>query len=149
MDSESLSARSNSKHRVILRDVRQRIVDGTFPPGGRIPTRRELMNEFDAGPVTAHRALAQLLRGGFLIARGALGTFVAPTPPHLCRYAMVFHGFPGKSLYLQSLLEASRQLDGGEQRRMVPYFGLDGHADVEDFQRLTREVVNHQVAGVN
>src|SRR6476659_3229218 len=126
-DRPAATSRSNSKHRVILRELRERIIRGVYGPGGRIPTRRELMDEFAAGPVTVQRALDHLLRGGVVVSRGAHGTVVSSAPPHLCRFAIAAHRMPGESFYLRSLVEASRQLDGIDQRKMVNFFGLDGH----------------------
>jgi DNA-binding transcriptional MocR family regulator len=47
-------------------------------PGERLPSVRELMEEFRVGPVTVQRAVAALAARGVVEARPGRGTFVAP-----------------------------------------------------------------------
>ena len=96
------------KHHVILHDLRRQIVAGALAPGKRLPTRRQMSEQFAAGPMTVQRALDRLQRDGFVVSRGTLGTFVAQDAPHLCRYAVVFHDYPQGSLYTSALVEAAQ-----------------------------------------
>ncbi|MGH7213503.1 MAG: hypothetical protein ACREIT_01885 [Tepidisphaeraceae bacterium] len=50
--------------------------------------------DFSIAPVQA--ALTQLVRDGFVEVRSARGTFVAPRPPHLAHYGLVFPGLSGE-----------------------------------------------------
>ena len=50
----------------------------TLPPGGRLPSVRELMRTHHAAPGTVQQAIARLAAEGILEARPGRGTFVAP-----------------------------------------------------------------------
>jgi len=52
----------NGKHQEIETALRGQIVGGTFPTGGRLPTRTELERRFQASRVTVQRALDSLLK---------------------------------------------------------------------------------------
>jgi DNA-binding transcriptional MocR family regulator len=60
----------------------QRIVDGlrawiaTAPPGAKVPTNRELMQRYGAGPVTVQKAMHALGALGLVESRPGVGTFV-------------------------------------------------------------------------
>ena len=141
------------KHQQILRDLRERIVTGTLPPDHRLPTRRDLARQYDAGPMTVQRALDHLLRDGLVVSRGRSGTFVSSHVPHLYRYALVFPSFPQQSLQTQALVQAAERItaahaQAGLGKRISLYFGVDGRPDSEDYQRLAREVRTHTVAGL-
>ena len=74
----------------ILREMRQRIVDGVYRPSDRLPTRAELVGEFATTPVTVQRVFDVLASDGFIVAQGRRGTFVCDRPPHLTHYGLVF-----------------------------------------------------------
>ena len=50
----------------IVADLRARILDRTYRPGGRLPTRTELQVSFEASSVTVQRALDRLVADGFV-----------------------------------------------------------------------------------
>jgi GntR family histidine utilization transcriptional repressor len=57
--------------------VLERIADGTFKPGTKIPSENQLANELGASRLTAHRALRELTAIGVLERINGVGTFVA------------------------------------------------------------------------
>ena len=57
--------------------LRTRIADGTYPPGGRIPSVLSLSQEFEVAPGTARKALAALQSEGLVESRTGWGSFVA------------------------------------------------------------------------
>jgi len=61
----------------------ERIVDGTYPPGGRLPSAMQICDEFGISPVTAKRVLTELRRAGLAYMEPGIGTFVSelPQPP--------------------------------------------------------------------
>lgn len=64
-----------------VRDVlRERILDGTYPPGGRLPSAMALCEEFEISPVTARRVLAELRNEGLAVMYPGVGTFVTELP---------------------------------------------------------------------
>lgn len=61
----------------------ERILDGTYPPGGKLPSATEVCGEFGISPVTAKRVLTELRKAGLAQMFPGVGTFVTelPQPP--------------------------------------------------------------------
>jgi len=66
--------RTPVKQEFILNRVRGDIVGGRLSPGDQLPTRQALEQEFQVSSATLQRALDQLIRDGFIYARGSMGT---------------------------------------------------------------------------
>lgn len=64
--------------------LRQRIMDGTYPPGSRLPTHLALEAESGLSPMTVRRAVRLLAEEGWVRTRRGRGTFVVPADqrPH-------------------------------------------------------------------
>lgn len=60
----------------IMQDMKKAIVSGSWPPGGRIPSVRDLALQYQVNPNTMQRALAELEREGLLYAERTTGRFV-------------------------------------------------------------------------
>ena len=58
----------------------ERIVDGTYPPGQRLPSAMDICDEFGISQVTAKRVLTELRRAGLAYMEPGIGTFVARLP---------------------------------------------------------------------
>jgi len=58
--------------------IRERIGDGTYPPGAKLPTARELADEFDISARTVTEALRVLRESGEVIGVRGRGVFVRP-----------------------------------------------------------------------
>lgn len=56
--------------------LRQRIVTGTYPPGEKLPTVRDLAADAGVNPNTMQRALAQLEADGLAVANRTTGRLV-------------------------------------------------------------------------
>jgi DNA-binding GntR family transcriptional regulator len=61
----------------------ERIVDGVYEPGGRLPSGMAICDEFGISPVTAKRVLTELRKAGLAYMQPGIGTFVTelPQPP--------------------------------------------------------------------
>ena len=136
----------------IAEALRQEIVTGVFQPGDRLPTQEELKLRTGVAAATVQRLFNLLSAEGFIVPRGSAGTFVADSPPHLCRYGIVFADYPlGRppNGTFNSVLAGQCQIM--QQRReqdITVYAGLDGHKDVPDYRRAVRELETHRVAGL-
>ncbi len=153
-DTRNNPARSR-KHASVLARLRGEIVAGAATPGSRLPTCREISEEMRVSAMTVQRALDQLSSEGFIQTRGTRGTFVVERPPHLFRYGIVFTSDPsgGESDYWPPAWNAFDQetrrvglID--RRRRVVPYYNIVGHTDVEEYQTLLRDVRAHKLAGL-
>jgi GntR family transcriptional regulator len=58
--------------------LRQRIVDGVYPPLGKIPSFKQLVQESGLGMNTVRHAVEDLEAQGYVMAVSSLGTFVRP-----------------------------------------------------------------------
>lgn len=63
--------------------LEERIDNGTYPPGARLPSALDLQAETGVSPVTARRVLQELRAAGLAYMEPGIGTFVArlPEPP--------------------------------------------------------------------
>src|SRR5688572_7666458 len=64
-------------YREVTNIVRQRIRDGSYAPGTRIPALSELAAEFGVSTITVRHAVRDLTYEGLLVGRQGLGVFVA------------------------------------------------------------------------
>jgi len=57
--------------------LRARIESGEFPPRSRIPSLRQLEDEYEVAPMTVRRAIEVLVEEGAVVTMPGRGTFVA------------------------------------------------------------------------
>ena len=60
----------------LVERIKQAIVSGELPPGGRLPAVRELATEAGVNPNTMQRALQELEREGIVYTQRTAGRFV-------------------------------------------------------------------------
>ena len=65
-----------SLHELILNDVREKIVSGTWPPGFSIPFETDMAKDYGCSRMTVNKALTQLARYGLLERARKSGTYV-------------------------------------------------------------------------
>jgi DNA-binding GntR family transcriptional regulator len=58
----------------------ERILDGTYEPGARLPSGMAICDEFGISPVTAKRVLKELRGEGLAEMQPGIGTFVTELP---------------------------------------------------------------------
>lgn len=139
-------------HERILTDLRQRIRDGIWLPGGRMPTVRELCAIHHTSLLTVHRALRALTDLGFVTTHGRRGTVVAEHPPHRCRFGLVLPELPDATghyahLRWEALARAAHAFT--EPQRVVEIFHEVGpHPELVEHQRLRRAIADRRLAGL-
>ena len=142
------------KQGVIISRLRGRVLNGTFPPGGRIPKRTELEEEFRVSPVTMQKAIDKLVADGFLYARGKAGTFVAERPPHLHRYGIIFSTHQRDSFssawprYWAAITNEAKIVERQRNIQIEFFYGIGPNADGSERRRLLDDVAAHRLAGV-
>ena len=72
-----------ARWRQVFDVMRERIVDGTYTPGARLPSAMAICDEFGISQVTAKRVLKELREAGLAAMYPGVGTFVTelPQPP--------------------------------------------------------------------
>ena len=129
---------------------RQRILDGKWKLGAKIPTKIELCQELGASDGTVQKTLDHLTAHGFLRSRGCLGTFVVERPPHLFRIGLVTANQRGSSIWLDALSSMAEQLAQEERRWLHVY--SDCHFDQgkpsQALQELNRDLRHARLAGL-
>jgi DNA-binding LacI/PurR family transcriptional regulator len=149
-EAEQTSSVVVPKQSMISEHLRKEIIQGKFPPGGRLPTQVQLVDQFRVSGVTIQRALDRLIREGFICTHGRNGTFVAAHPPHLFKYGVVFRDQPkvGRSRYHQMLEAQALRLQRSGDRKVTIFNGITGHEDTEPSRQLLDLVRSHQMAGL-
>lgn len=68
--------------RQIAAEIIQRIKDGVYPPGSRVPSTLEIAQEFGVVNATAAKAMRHVREQGWTRGEVGLGTFVVEPLPH-------------------------------------------------------------------
>lgn len=76
-----------TQHQLITRALRDRIADGTYPAGSKIPSIPDLMTEFEVARDTVRDAVAKLAHEGLLTPKQGIGTVVRDTTPITLSYS--------------------------------------------------------------
>ena len=109
----------------IAGQMRERIVMGTWKPGCRLPKRQVLIRELDASAAVVQEAVDQLVVEGFVeVGARRLGTRVAPHPPHLSRYRLVFPFGPRDWGQFWHALEAAAVQRTTPERQFSCFYGF-------------------------
>ena len=69
----------------IMENIRGAVLRGELPPGGRVPSVRELAMQAQVNPKTMQRALTELEREGLLVGGGTSGRTVTKDQAVLAR----------------------------------------------------------------
>jgi DNA-binding GntR family transcriptional regulator len=64
----------------IADDLRRAIIDGTLPPGAKLPSRHELARRYDVSDRVSVEAVRLLIAEGFVEARSGSGSYVRQRP---------------------------------------------------------------------
>src|SRR5882757_10955579 len=68
-------------YETVKTSIQHRIADGGWQPGVRLPSERELVQEFGCARMTVHRALRELEEEGLIERRQGSGSYVAELHP--------------------------------------------------------------------
>jgi DNA-binding LacI/PurR family transcriptional regulator len=129
--------------------LRRQIVSGKLSPGQRLPTRAVLQQRFDASSKTVQGALDELVRCGFVVTRGTLGTFVVDHPPHLHHYALVLFERLGRCCqFITTIANEAAAIGGGPTPRITVFHDVNVAPDNEPHRQLVAAAQAGRLAGV-
>jgi GntR family transcriptional repressor for pyruvate dehydrogenase complex len=96
---------------IVLLQIKQQIIAGTYPPGAKLPTVVELAEAFEVGRSTVREALSGLKAMGWVIIRHGGGTFVSAALP--INETEDHGGFFYKTESFQEVLEVRKFIEVG------------------------------------
>lgn len=145
-----------SKNERIGLDIKTRILSGELAPSARLPTRLDMVDQYDVSSATVQKALNRLLLDGFIVAHGRLGSFVVDSPPHLCRYGLVFasnmtaqnEGRTHSTRFTEAMMQTALQLSDEDEHEIVLYTGIDHDVKDAAYERLAGDIRAHRLAGL-
>jgi DNA-binding GntR family transcriptional regulator len=73
-------AGSEPPYVVIASDLREKIADGQYEPGEKLPTTRQLAQDYGAAAMTIQNAMRLLRDEGLIVTQQGRGTFVSTNP---------------------------------------------------------------------
>lgn len=103
--------------------IRERISDGTYPAGEKLPTHTELAEELGVSRQTVMSAVRQLVHEGLLLTDGRRGTRVRERvmfAHDATRYADWEARDPSRDAFMTAIEEAGRSADKGFSMRIEP-----------------------------
>lgn len=95
------------KYRRIVEDLRAAIADGDYPPGSRLPTKAELMTQYQVAVNTVERAIKELREDGLVETAQGAGMYVRDPEPRSSEVA---------ALSAERLTAAERDIKNLQQR---------------------------------
>lgn len=143
-----------SKTRNIHEELRNRIIEGRYLPGNRLPTYDEMEQEFDVSRMVLQQAVGRLRDDGFVRSFNRKGLFVADAPPHLCRVALLFADSPGDSAWSRmntAMVNEARRLEREHpdwQFQVLEGMRNEPEGRGPNLLALEADIRAHRVAGV-
>lgn len=74
-----MSSEAVQPYQRIIQDVRDKIRSGQLTAGTKLPSTRELADQYDVAPGTVQRALAELRTAGLIYSHQGRGSYVSET----------------------------------------------------------------------
>lgn len=133
--------------------IAQRLRDGTWAPGQRLPSFRELEVEFDCSLLTIQRSLSYLKKHGLVMVKDRSGSYAAEHPPHLHRYGLVIPEQPGENghhynLHWSILLNVAKQRRRRPEQQIELFYGVNQFSELPEHRRLREAVASRRIAGL-
>lgn len=135
----------------IVQLLRNEILSGQHPPGGKLPTYDALIEQYRVTRPTVARVLKALRSEGLITVNGTRGIFVAKTFPHHRRYYWVTSEQPGSlewTGFLQTILELIQRGETGIDGDVIALVGVDGRENNPEYQTLCEAVKHGSAAGL-
>lgn len=74
-----MSNEATQPYQRIVQDVRDKVRSGRLPAGEKLPSTRELAEEYGVAPGTVQRALTELRSAGLIYSHQGRGSFITDT----------------------------------------------------------------------
>ncbi|HAI13388.1 MAG TPA: hypothetical protein DCM28_16895 [Phycisphaerales bacterium] len=150
ISTSTIQAKPTFKFDGITEQICSSIAQGKLKPGDRLPLRTELAQQFNTSRVTVQKSFNDLIRDGFVVSKGKLGTFVANNPPCLNQYGLVLPYSPTHPYwngYYDALIQSLHELNEILDNQIQVYYGIDKPTD-ENYAVLYEDVKANRLAGL-
>lgn len=106
----------------LVEQLQLQIISGQYPPGGKLPSVRELAAEAAVNPNTMQKAFAELERGGLIITQSTNGRMVTGDTDLIRRSRLMlarkhvdafFNGMRGLGYTQAEAMDALKSMRGG------------------------------------
>ncbi len=132
--------------------LRRRITDGTYPPGSRMPVRALLERELETSRRTMQFAFDRLIAEGYVESRHWAGTFVAASPPHLCRLCLFtdtfFEHATKTNCFYRAIAGSAQQLQKRFGITIEVIDQVNSYTRYDKILRLADDVRKKRLAGI-
>lgn len=151
---EQNQIRRPDRYSGIAAKIRRAIAEGSLAPGARLPSRRDLANQFKTTVITVQKAIGDLEEAGFVQSRGWEGSFVSFHPPHLYHFGLVLPDAPDPqghwhwSTFLELLNQAIADAKQWAPRRITTYCGVWDPKECQALRQLERDMNRGRLAGL-
>lgn len=85
------------KYQAIANEIRERILNGIYPPKTMIPDQKQFATEFGVSMITVKKSLDQLAREGLIYKKSGMGTYVLGKIPLGSKFDSPANAFDGLS----------------------------------------------------
>jgi DNA-binding GntR family transcriptional regulator len=101
------------KYQRIAEDLRTKISSGEYPPGSQLPTKAELMAQYQVAVNTVERAIAELRQAGLVETLQGAGMFVRepPEPGHSPEYTAIMEHLARTDDQVRQLADRIEELE--------------------------------------
>jgi len=141
--------RKSNSGQQIATALRNQILSGRWAPGTKLPNRDVLAKELDSCLATLQLAIRQLAKEGFLtVGPRKFGTLVAPLPPHLCHYLVIFPHEPDDWRQFWRSIKIAIAQKSTPERQFSYFHSCWGNRHIADYRKVIKEVEEGRVAGL-
>ncbi|MBF0245965.1 MAG: GntR family transcriptional regulator [Planctomycetes bacterium] len=129
--------------------IRNKIIDGLWTAGSRLPPRVEMIAELGSNATVVQQAVTRLAEEGFLVTRSRKkGTLVVERLPHRCHFRLIYpYGKERWGQFFHAVEDAIATLNQ-EELRFSGFYGLSRHGDIAEYEAIIDEVKSQRVAGL-
>ena len=134
-----------TKHRLIYETIKTDILNGTYPPGSKIPPETELTRRFRSSRMTVNRAIKELQMAGYVRRTRGSGTYVLSRQvSEALLLAIMIPCLPDAGIYHRLIRSVE------ETAFSLGYSIILCNADFsfEKARSYVKELVNHRISGI-
>ncbi len=147
MNSANTRNRKSIKTDKLVQSVKQEIIDGKYKSGDLLPTREQLVIQYETSRVTLQKSFDRLINEKFIVTQGNNGTYVAEELPFKYQIGILIPDKFKNILFYSSIISSIQQIESDTLYKFKVYHLFDYKEQVETKQ-LKKDIKNHLLAGI-